>query len=800
MKIIEINIKCFGKLRDFILKPTDGVNIVYGENESGKSTVMAFVKAMFYGLGTGEKRRQYEPWDGGRMSGSIEFEHDGKNYVLNRTFGSTKSGDKTSLFNKSTGVEENIPSDKEPGAFILGINIKSFINTVFIGQSGTTIEGENHEILAKLTNLASAGDEQISKSEIEKRLKKGASALESKKSSAILPELRKQKHELLESRAEIQTVLRESDALRESISIASERKATLTKEKDFLDKAADSLHKQAELAEIDTLTAKHESLEELRQKFNELDAVFSGENSEQIGEFLENAKELLEAEKSQQIVIESKKEKLAALKKSAESIDKSKIATVKIINKYPQEIMSAFRRYDSLMEEKNEIEIALENQEKEKEESYDPKMLFVISTAILIVTILLGIFAHWSFWIAGIMAIIILISYNLVYKKGVKVDGLTDDHINLNNVNDDLRALNAEMRPIFERLNVKSIEELDREYKEIQRIQQQVLSIKSQRDEVENEIAALNEELEEIRSRLRESLAPYHETETNEAAFEIISKLDTLKNEHDKISTELSAAQEAFDFMLNGRDFDSLEQYGRELRGDIDLDVPDGFTPESVKARSTAVTEQIDELAAQLIQQQTELSLKPYSPQDMDALTEEIKNLNKRIEHYEFELDAIDEAQITLNEAFEEMQLDFGPMINYRAGRVLSGMTGEKYNSVFVSEKLIPSVAQTGSSDIRSCNCLSTGTYDQVYLSLRLALSGVMSDEKLPVLLDDAFAQFDDGRMQNALSFINEDNKVGELGQIILFTCHKRILHAAKKLDMIDSVFSMSEPKRANEQ
>lgn len=791
MKIIEINIKCFGKLKNFVISPTSGVNIIYGENESGKSTVMAFVKAMFYGLGTGEKRRQYEPWDGGRMSGSIEFENEGKDYVLNRTFGATKSGDKTSLFNKSTGEEVAIPSDKEPGAFILGINIKSFVNTVFIGQAGATIEGENHEILAKLTNLASAGDEQISKSEIEKRLKKGASTLDSGKSTAILPEFRKQKHELLETRAEMQDVLRKSDALRESIAIASERKKALGKERKFLIETSDKLAKQAELEEIDALIEKHDKLEELELKFDELDAVFSGDNSEQVEEFLSNAKELLEAEKSQQIVIENKKEQLAALKKSSESIDKSKMATAKIINKYPEEIMSAFERYDSLTSEKNEIEISLERQESEKEEGSDPKIFFLICGAILIAAVLLGILAHWGFFIAGIIAIITLLSYTWVYKKGINVDGLIDERINLNNVNDDLRALNAEMRPIFERLNVKSMEELDREYKEIERIQQQVLSIKNQKDAVENEIAELNEELESIRTQLRENLATYHEVDSNEAAFEIISRLDSLKNEYDKVSAEVSAAREAFEFMLKERDFDSLVERGKALRDSINLETPDGFTADKVKGKLNAVNEQLEEITAQLIQQETELSLKPYSPQDMDALTDEIKNLNKRIEHYEFELDAINEAKAALNEAFEEMQLDFGPMINYRASRVLSGMTGEKYNSVFVSEKLVPSVAEAGSSDVRNCNSLSTGTFDQVYLSLRLALSGVMADESLPVLLDDAFAQFDDGRMMNALSFINEDNKVGELGQVILFTCHKRVLHAAKKLDMIDSVFSM---------
>ena len=89
MRIIKINIRSFGKLKDFTLEPTDGVNIIYGENESGKSTVMAFIKAMFYGLGTGEKRCQYEPWEGGQPQGSIEFESEDEafDYVYHKVKG-----------------------------------------------------------------------------------------------------------------------------------------------------------------------------------------------------------------------------------------------------------------------------------------------------------------------------------------------------------------------------------------------------------------------------------------------------------------------------------------------------------------------------------------------------------------------------------------------------------------------------------------------------------------------------------------------------------------------------------------
>ena len=74
---------------------------------------------------------------------------------------------------------------------------------------------------------------------------------------------------------------------------------------------------------------------------------------------------------------------------------------------------------------------------------------------------------------------------------------------------------------------------------------------------------------------------------------------------------------------------------------------------------------------------------------------------------------------------------------------------------------------------------------------LRLALSGVVTDEMLTVLLDDSFVQFDDDRMTEALKFIKDDNAIGEIGQVIIFTCHKRMVSTAKKLEMTDNVFSM---------
>ena len=87
MKIKKIYIAAFGGLKDFTLDINDGLNVIYGNNEDGKSTVFAFIKAMFYGTGRNTKsisdsvRLKFTPWDGATMGGRIFFENEGKIFV-----------------------------------------------------------------------------------------------------------------------------------------------------------------------------------------------------------------------------------------------------------------------------------------------------------------------------------------------------------------------------------------------------------------------------------------------------------------------------------------------------------------------------------------------------------------------------------------------------------------------------------------------------------------------------------------------------------------------------------------------
>ena len=116
MKINRIYIAAFGGLKNKTIDFKDGFSVIYGENENGKTTIMTFIKMMFYGSERGSSsiaknpRKKYAPWSGEKSAGSIDFEHGGRSYRLEREFGNTNSSDKITLTDMSDGKEKAYPA------------------------------------------------------------------------------------------------------------------------------------------------------------------------------------------------------------------------------------------------------------------------------------------------------------------------------------------------------------------------------------------------------------------------------------------------------------------------------------------------------------------------------------------------------------------------------------------------------------------------------------------------------------------------------------------------------------------
>ena len=89
-----------------------------------------------------------------------------------------------------------------------------------------------------------------------------------------------------------------------------------------------------------------------------------------------------------------------------------------------------------------------------------------------------------------------------------------------------------------------------------------------------------------------------------------------------------------------------------------------------------------------------------------------------------------------------------------------------KYKNIMINDKIM---VELENGRYVPAESLSIGTIEQIYLSLRLAINNELSKEKLPIMLDEAFAYYDNKRLKSALEFLNNvDN------QVIIFTCSNR--------------------------
>ena len=159
MKLIACHINNFGKLSNLNINFNDGVNVINQPNGWGKSTLAAFLKAMLYGFDTKKEpgafereRKLYKPWQGGTYGGELDFEADGVEYRLVRTFGLTEKQDDFHLYRLATMVECD---DFSPllGEELFDLDRSSFKRTIYIAQADCMFSSSD-SISAKLGNMA----------------------------------------------------------------------------------------------------------------------------------------------------------------------------------------------------------------------------------------------------------------------------------------------------------------------------------------------------------------------------------------------------------------------------------------------------------------------------------------------------------------------------------------------------------------------------------------------------------------------------------------------------------------------
>ena len=171
MRINNLKINGFGKLKDREFKLSEGINLIYGENEAGKSSLLKFTTSMLYGASKNKNGKEisdfdrYKPWQTEEFSGKINYTLDsGEEFEVYREF---KKKNPVIYNSNKEDISKDFTIDKTKGLDFFteqtGVDEESFYSTAITEQEGIKLSrSSQNSIIQKISNLVSSGDDNIS--------------------------------------------------------------------------------------------------------------------------------------------------------------------------------------------------------------------------------------------------------------------------------------------------------------------------------------------------------------------------------------------------------------------------------------------------------------------------------------------------------------------------------------------------------------------------------------------------------------------------------------------------------------
>lgn len=645
MFIKELEIISFGNIKNKKITFSDGINIICGDNETGKSTILSFIRFMFYGTGTKKSDiRKYEPLSGEKMNGLMVFETNEGVFEISRNLNLTRSK-QVRCVNKTLGKDFDAEFCKNLGQNLLNMNEETFVNTHFIGQLSSKLSGSNDEILQKLSNLSQSGNEDISYNQISAKVDEMIASLSSeRRKSAVIPSL--------------------------------ERK--LDEETVILKKISDKK------------LLKEDVLKQTEREKNELEII---NNEIKILKEKETALKALETRKR----LADEKNNIVRLKKSIES---DEVLFNKII---PDE------RFSKIDEEKQKEALADKESDFEKKENLlkeSKKRILIklctVSAVLFLISVSLCFLSIWSLF--GILPAAVAAVFAVFKNK--KISGQI---VLIQNEKEEYKKSKDEY---FSHFGAKNKEEY--------------LSAKAKYESDVKEKDVLSKKIQSDTKNLEILLNMYENTKKD--ALTNCKNIDTIKVADYDASVNVSEILEKTNELLN-----------------------------IAKKKEEKIHELI--FTAKSLGGDDEISVR----ENICALKEELNEANEK-------LCMIKKAKDYIDGAFSYLKSNFAPALAKKTSEILEKITLGKHNEAIVDEKFLPYVKIGGAFE--NGVFLSGGALEQMYFSLRMGIISIIDGgEKLPVILDDAFAYYDDKRLFEVLKYIEG---ISENMQIIIASCHDR--------------------------
>ncbi len=758
MKLLKCHVENFGTLSDFSFSFDEKLTVINQKNGFGKTTLAAFLKAMFYGLPQTAKkdiekdeRKRVLPWQGGNFGGTLDFSHNGKIYRIERFFGAKPKDDEFVLYDlqsgsKSTDFTENI------GLELFEIDAESFERSIYMPQRNVEVESTN-SISAKLGNLVENSDDINNYDSAMDALKKRRLYYTvSNGARGIIAETTREISELDLKIEESKTAADALDEINHNLKELNSRVADL-------DGQLKSIRQNmTDAAALEVAQSNKKRKEELLEAINKNTAVLAQISAKYPNGFMSGQE--LEEVKQQLGNLNNVKAKIKFIEQN--TADKQELET-----------LNGFFKGDI----PSEVEV-LEQKEKLKQlELYRAKVNTVVAQpkgveqkghgkvlplvlgigAALLLAVGIGLlFVNEIIGISSIsVGIVMALIAVIVYFKGL-ISSISNQGVAGTSVEDYDQAVrickaNEEQISLFVSRFVVTddfacaLDEISLKLRDYKRLEQSVLK--------------QDEELKACRLK---------EENAKSVILQIFSKYCTVVNSFDEELQAVVDAKREFERIANILEEDKQKCAQIPEVNEEQLKKATGVNVGELQQKEAELQNKQDELREEISKlsvRASQLSIKADMLSDFDAQRD--SKQEQRAE-YKQSLEVIDKTMELLAQAHTNLSQRYTEPITQGFKKYSSVIEGSDVGEFMIDTELNLNVERYGKA--KKKQQFSAGYKDMLDIAMRLALiDALYGDDKPMLILDDPFVNLDDERLGNALEMLK---KLSENQQIVYLTCH----------------------------
>ena len=769
MIIEKIVIKSFGLLTDMTLEFSKTVNVIEGRNESGKSTIAAFIKYMLYGFDNTEpddapsERRKRINWDTGIASGSMYVNVKGKRYLITRTTTPTDNGGRITYKEDSSIVDLETGSPAfgrmTAGEVFFGVEREMFENTAFIGQVSDSGINER-TVKESIENILFSGNERINTQRAVNRVNDRMEALLHKGSSG----------------GAIYELIKKCDDYKERIEKSNEDNQKI-------------LAKEAELYEI--REAREKAILD-REHFREIDSCY---NNLMVIQTFDRLHELeVESETAQ----EAYSEYLAGNTKDGFYPDDEYLTGLavarELVNADYQRLIEA---KEALDEKKNASGITRETEgliEKCDSLGGEDRLRAKAKG---------GFFGAIRWLVFGILGLLCAVAAVVVFfagANGVLPDPLRIAAIALGGVAFVFSVAAAIVAAKRRGVLVSLCRAFGMQsYRDFKGKIDHIAEARATRDTMicaleaaENAVVAAKNGYDASKARLTDIVNKWADEAPSDELNEFLDRLEGRVREFLARKGELLTEKNTLDF--------TVKDIRRSLADKSEIDIRAQVSPLKRKALSginhNEILEGIEENKAKIVEYdaasqiiERELGMLKGSAGDLGEYHAKLQCLEERTEELKQRHRAYYIAQDALSQAMEKLRTEISPRLAEYSASMMERMTGGKYSSIDVDDGFKVTFAAPDGEQ-RSVDFLSGGTRDLTYVALRCALIDMLYKEKPPITFDESFAHQDNVRAEAMVKAIKQLS--AEECQSFIFTCRNRESALVKEIIPDAGIFKLS--------